>query len=935
MNRDQVLAALAEIDVEVAWDADQSTSPLSWDWTRMAPFVDSKGTLRARVLGDALDIRTGYSDETRGSPASSVEIEFDNSDGAWTPGNPLSPWYPNVEEGTPLRVVMPASGSYLLTDGDDGNLASTPDHASLDITGDIDLRYEGDIDWWRGSPVTGANGSGLVGKFRTAGDQRSYSFWIASGKMVLSWSTAGTAATEAGAVSAAVVPWAKGRHAVRATLDVNNGAGGRTVRFYTADSLAGPWTLLEEQISAGVTSIFSSTVPLEVGADSPTDPATGRTFAVEVYAGLTGTDLRAAPNFEAQAPGTTSFTDSAGRVWTVQGDAEIADRHVLFSGQVDEIKPDWIYDEPLEARATVVASGELRRLTQGDPPLDSALLRAETHPDVIGDVIGLWPCEDGQGATSFASALPGGTPMSFSPAESVNLASDDTLPASKPLPTVTGGEGFAYSAPVPARSGLTDYMLTSLWRVPTLATTGAQEILALFSTGTVKKWSLLLDDATITLTGRDGTGATVFTSGAGGATGWDDWVQVTVRILQDGANVDWELAWNTLGGSVFGGAGTLAGLIGRPTKIGGFFLSPTDGLSLGHLSVTTGVGAGWLGWSDGANNAWVGEPAGQRFERLCREQGVRVRIEGDPSNTTPMGPQPYDIGFLDLLDECVAADMGLQGDQLPDWPGLTYRTRASLYNQTPVVLDHAARAIVPPYQPVRDDQRRRTDVTVRRPDGGIGRHAIPAKAVYDESVELNVASDGQLPDLAAWKVHLGTAPGLRYPSAATDLVIAPQNAEAVRAIGQGDLVRLDNLPAGHPESSVGLIVEGVNPSVSGEGWTVELTSSPADRYAAGVIEDAESGRPDTEGCVLTAPVDADDTSWSFNTTIGPSWIDSAGFPSMFPFDWMVSGERVRVTAITGTGAAQTATVIRAVNGVSKSHPAGAAVALADPMRALL
>jgi len=66
------------------------------------------------------------------------------------------------------------------------------------------------------------------------------------------------------------------------------------------------------------------------------------------------------------------------------------------------------------------------------------------------------------------------------------------------------------------------------------------------------------------------------------------------------------------------------------------------------------------------------------------------------------------------------------------------------------------------------------------------------------------------------------------------------------------------------------------------------------------------------------------------TVTGPRWVDSAAFPDSFPFDVMVGGERMTVTAIDGTGTTQTFTVTRGVNGVERDHPAGEPVTLAEP-----
>ena len=76
----------------------------------------------------------------------------------------------------------------------------------------------------------------------------------------------------------------------------------------------------------------------------------------------------------------------------------------------------------------------------------------------------------------------------------------------------------------------------------------------------------------------------------------------------------------------------------------------------------------------------------------------------------------------------------------------------------------------------------------------------------------------------------------------------------------------------------------------------------------------------------------EDTSLSVVTTLGPRWTTN---PDDLPLDIDVAGERMRVTAISGTGTTQTFTVERSVNGVVKSHPVGVPVQLADPSYTIL
>jgi hypothetical protein len=88
-------------------------------------------------------------------------------------------------------------------------------------------------------------------------------------------------------------------------------------------------------------------------------------------------------------------------------------------------------------------------------------------------------------------------------------------------------------------------------------------------------------------------------------------------------------------------------------------------------------------------------------------------------------------------------------------------------------------------------------------------------------------------------------------------------------------------------------------------------------------------RADTAGSQLASSATSTATSLSVSTTSGPRWIDSAAHPEEFPFDIMVGGERMRVTAVSGTSSPQTFTVIRSRNNIVKSQSSGTAVQLAD------
>jgi phosphodiesterase/alkaline phosphatase D-like protein len=211
----------------------------------------------------------------------------------------------------------------LVTDGTSGDYATTPDDASLDIIGDLDVRAEVTIDDWTAAAPDGVRAT-LLGKWVTTGGQRSYFLGVENdGRLSLFWSTTG--ANSVLPMSTVSVPITSGKLAVRATLDADNGAAGNDVTFYTADAITGSWTQLGSVVTtAGATTIFSGTAEASLAA---VDGGTGRPFAGTIHAaeirnGIDGVVVT--DPFPALAPiDAASFTDTTGKTWTVQGTAQI------------------------------------------------------------------------------------------------------------------------------------------------------------------------------------------------------------------------------------------------------------------------------------------------------------------------------------------------------------------------------------------------------------------------------------------------------------------------------------------------------------------------------------------------------------------------------------------------------------------------------------
>lgn len=830
---------------ELAFGADLTADPSTWVWTEMT----GDNALPRQTIA----ISSGRSDESAEGQPSSIQLELKNKNGWLTPRNPVSQWYPNVRRGTPLRHSVKAGSPHLTVTGTATSLASTPDDSSLDITGDWFLVVEAE------PPSPGAE-SKLIGKWNPTGDQRSILFTALlhssssfSSALLVEWSPDGTAAsTRLLATSFPPPPLLWGPVAYGVWLDVDNGAGGVTATFYAAPAiealLVNPnaWLVGPPRTGAGTSSVFSSSAPLEVGGGGSDGVAAlwaGNIRRAQVRAGDSSGSLRAAPDFTTQSLGATSFTDAAGRPWTVSG-ATIDNWHTRFVGQIDVIAPHWVDGDPDGGqRVSITASGSLRRLTQGAKSLDSVLFRdfMKAKPwTAVTDLKAYWPFEDSRDATSVASPVSGVKPATIA---SVSLSADDTLDASLPLANIAGGTLASWVAEVPSFTA-TSWVAELFMNAATLAVSPSWTPLwTVGATGTVRRWSFEANTTTIRLRGFD-AGGTEVVNGSGAATIAGTWRNLAIKITQNGGNIDWEIDQFDLAGNGTGQTGSLAGTAGRPTDVAYLETAPSGGISFGHVAVLTNRDPGWHGPS--VSQGHNGESALNRVKRLCDEEGVPVMAWARQNETVPvsalMGPQRADT-LVNLLQECADADLGILCEQRHR-PGLAYRVRTTLYNQTPALdVDTLSKGLVNPFEPVLDDQRLRNDITVSRVNGSsatvVDQASISAEGRYQESPPaLNVQADSQLPDLAGWELHRGTWPDLRYPSLSFKLGTQTERRgllDGWLGAGLGDIARVSQLPSHHPAGPVDQIIEHITEKIGSFRWDVEVTGSPAGVWDVGVL----------------------------------------------------------------------------------------------------
>ncbi len=197
--------------------------------------------------------------------------------------------------------------------GVSGNYFYCADLAAQRVTGDLDVTLYCAMDDW-----TPAASGTLIAKSGLGGNRGWYLQVNTAGNLVLNWSNDGTAvitktSTVATGVTDGAWKW------VRATLDVDNGASGNDVKFYTSDDGA-TWTQLGATVTtAGVTSIFASTNVLEVGTRQGglTDPWAGQWKRGYVKSGIGALATIVASPCAGEYKFLGTWLDGEGNTWSV------------------------------------------------------------------------------------------------------------------------------------------------------------------------------------------------------------------------------------------------------------------------------------------------------------------------------------------------------------------------------------------------------------------------------------------------------------------------------------------------------------------------------------------------------------------------------------------------------------------------------------------
>lgn len=930
-----------------------------------------------------LDITRGTSSEGGSVSPSTLNVKFRNDDSRFSPNVPEGAYFDHLKLNTKARTWVAHGDVAMFTEGQNGDRFRCPQTDANFIQGDLDVRVDAEPVTWRQEQVLAA---------------QAYTFSSSLGNWVFYVDTAGYlhfvwgAALLTADVSSTVQVPAAVRQSVRATIDVDNGASGRTVTFYTSDSVTGTWTQLGDAVTgSGTTTIGNDLFAMPVTVGSMESgivsgrtyfpdyaPFSGRIYEMMLKSGVDGTTV-ANPVFSDQETGAYSFTDDQGNTWSGIGSAVCSNRRYRSHGELASALP--VADGTGSYRAVdATFAGPLRRSQQNNRPLDSPLKRYYTSEGgIYAPAVGAglkgpffprayWPLEDPEGAQQAEPGMSGIRPGQVF--GDVQFGQFGDFPASDPIAQFKTGTRILLTVP---EEGYTEggFAVEFVLAAPDGITNGAN-ILALDTAGPVERLELSYPGTNqLQLTAYEVDSSydlvELGTTGALGVSVVDQLLHVAVVKSTAALGVSSIALYTRLTTDTswtLQGSEELTGWSPSVDRIRAISLNSGGAMNnvyLGHVAVFDGtetapeasyqLGPGYPRMYPG--DAFFGESAQDRAERLAAEEGFAFyAVGGHAANTSPTtfstGENGEALGhqgtqsFVTSLGECAESDMGMVIEPR-EFFGIGYRTRQSLYNQPAVLtLDYSNAELSGELRPEFDDQAVRNHVTVSRSGGsgftheetGGGR-GTAAIGEYPDSVTLSLESDAQTRDAAGWSVRLGTVNEYRFPSVQLSMNNPRVAADDALILGLlrldiGSRIVVENPPEWLPPEDVDQIVVGYREHQDQFEHSFTVFTVPAAPYRVGVVG-GNAPRVNTAGCTLAEALDATETEVDVVTQAGSfRWVDSATYPDDFPFSVVIGGELMTVTACTGTTASQTFTVTRSVNGVVKAHTSGGNVSLAEP-----
>lgn len=805
--------------VEMGWGGlVQNTSSITW--TDITQRVD---------VGQGVAITRGAADELSETQPGTATLVLDNADGALTPGNPNSPYYPYVRRNAPIRVSVasiptksgasPYPLAQLGDDFDDGATDPalwTAAGGAADVEGRLRLPcVPGVVSRYTSARQWTLTGSRLTGKLCTVPTTLGSS--AATLSMYVYSQTTGTR-----------FRWLYNAltNELRALNEVGSADASPTVLTYNPIQHA--WLRIRES---------GGTVYFETSADG-FGWTVRRSLATPAWV---GTDQVQAEFAAFRSGGTGDYAEF---------DLVGASVRPRFYGMVNEFPVEW---DGLYSKVQITCTDLFKRLNRL-PALKSMLGEEILAQDVSGifDFLSAYyPLSEpdgalaagdlsgkGCGALVLTQAGSGGT-LDFG-GEGL-AATGDTSVTFTPS-TATAGKYLAADLGAAFETDDATYLpMISCWFK---TTTASRAILGLFSANLDNQLILGINSSgSLTVeTTNDGTPPVVLpiagtlTDGNWHHIYFDD---ASKRIYVDGVQIGSTLA-----------AVSLSSL--RFLHVGGYrgarlFSGQIAHVVISHATGPLGTTLAPLHYTAGTTG-FAGEAADDRIIRLARYAGLGSVTIWGATHDSVAGQGPGGTGVVARMREIESTESGRLWAER-DWYGLAYQSRDVRYNPSPssetFTIDYAD--VEPGISLADDDQKMVNQVDASRPGGATQRVSAPSSILafgeYPQDLNILKTSDNSVLDAAAWLVS-------RYANPSPELREVPIEAYTMASYLDildaeiGSFFSVYNLPAQAPSPTMRVTVEGYTETIKDTSHLITFHTSASSTDSVWVLDDPDYSQLD-------------------------------------------------------------------------------------------
>ncbi|MEU0991928.1 hypothetical protein [Streptomyces sp. NPDC005953] len=799
--------------VEVGWGG-LIQAPDTITWTDVTTRVD-------QLTG--VTITRGASDELSETQPGTATLRLDNEDGALTPGNTSSPWWPYVRRNAPIRIAA----THLLA------RTGTAPWPLAQLTDDFDDAVVSPVLW----PDSYGGVTQVDGKARVPLVPGGSSGFQSARQWILDESQF--------AIKVAKLPARLGSSSARILIAAHSTVDGRRIGF----SYSAVDGLLRCRTDTGGTDAGSTNITY--------DPIMHMWLRIRDTAGTTYWETSpdgyawtvrrslASPAWVGTDQVYVEITGSRTGGSSDPAEFDLAGALVFprFYGTLNELPVTW---EGLLSTVTVSATDLFKRLNRL-PSLKSCLVEEilQSTPMVYyplteqagsvsaGDLSGT-----SAGVLTVAQVGVGGT-LDFG-STTGPAAATDSLPVFTPVSTSVGKHLSGDLGPVYQDASTNGWNHMEGWFQ---TSTPGRVIFAVRGPADSMEivWSLNGSGALQAETTQDGTGLTTSAIASGNLAD-GGWHHFAYDEYDQSVHVD----------GVLKASDPIQIMVGlRLLLIGARQNTRLWSGSIGHIALHTNPMSVSVGptlaehWTAGTT-AFSGETADDRLARLARYVGLDTLTVYGSTHDPVTGQGDGGTGVVPRMREVETSESG-KLFAARDWYGLDYQSRDVRYNPDP-----ASDAFTIPYadletggvQLADDDQKLCNSVEATRPGGAtqkvVAAASIAAYGTYGKQLSLLKTSDNSVLDAAYWIVSRYADPDPELREVPVEAYTLPAYTDILAADISSHFTVID-LPPEAPATELRVLVEGYTETLKEQSHRIQFRTSASTTDSVWVIEDPVYG----------------------------------------------------------------------------------------------